>query len=383
MATVEEKLDFLLREVKQIQANQLRSSSAVDELTAWSKKADLMGTELKSDIEDLKSRMVALETLSTTAPSQVPPREEEGRAIGRSKDKQLQGGDSGGSFPYHTLGKGEYQTLKTAHFDDIPESSMARNKSSFQYQQYDPRTYKLPKIDFPKFDGDHPQVWREKCEKYFTMYSVPTHVWVPFASINFRGTAELWLQAYEAQHTIGSWAELCVAVEQKFGRDLHHNYMRELLTIKQTSDVLEYAGRFEQAKHRVLVHNRDMGDVFFVQKFIDGLKHTISSAIVLHKPRTVDAALSLALMQEELLETSFKRYHSRPGRDFTRSSHKHDQMQPSLGVHESQQEVKSTAKNDPKPKWDDKLSLLREQRQAKGLCMKCGDKWGKGHRCPK
>jgi hypothetical protein len=110
-----------------------------------------------------------------------------------------------------------------------------------------------------------------------------------------------------------------VAVEQKFGRDLHHNYMRELLTIKQTSDVLEYAGRFEQAKHRVLVHNRDMGDVFFVQKFIDGFKHTISSAIVLHKPRTVDAALSLALMQEELLETSFKRYHSRHGRDFTRS----------------------------------------------------------------
>jgi hypothetical protein len=319
MATVEEKLDFLLWEVKQIQANQLRSSSAVDELTAWSKKADLMGTELKSDIEDLKSRMVALETLSTTAPSQVPPREEEGRAIGHSSDKQLQGGDSGGSFPYHTLGKGEYKTLKTTHFDDIPESSMTRNKSSFQYQQYDPRAYKLPKIDFPKFDGDHPQVWREKCEKYFTMYSVPTHVWVPFASINFRGTAELWLQAYEAQHTIGSWAELCVAVEQKFGRDLHHNYMRELLTIKQTSDVLEYAGRFEQAKHRVLVHNRDMGDVFFVQKFIDGLKHTISSAIVLHKPRTVDAALSLALMQEELLETSFKRYHSRHGRDFTRS----------------------------------------------------------------
>jgi hypothetical protein len=41
---------------------------------------------------------------------------------------------------------------------------------------------------------------------------------------------------------------LCVAVNQKFGRDPHHNYMRDLLTIGQTSDVLEYAGRFEQAK---------------------------------------------------------------------------------------------------------------------------------------
>jgi hypothetical protein len=40
--------------------------------------------------------------------------------------------------------------------------------------------------------------------------------------------------------------------------------MRELLTISQTSHVLEYASRFEQAKHRVLVHNNDMGEVFFV-----------------------------------------------------------------------------------------------------------------------
>jgi hypothetical protein len=79
-------------------------------------------------------------------------------------------------------------------------------------------SYKLPKIDFPRFEGEHPQMWKEKCEKYFAMYSVPPHVWVSFATINFKGNAELWSQTYEAQHTIGSWAELVVAVEQKFGR---------------------------------------------------------------------------------------------------------------------------------------------------------------------
>lgn len=76
-----------------------------------------------------------------------------------------------------------------------------------------------------------------------------------------------------------------MAVEQKFGKDLYHNYMRDLLTIRQTGDVLENAGRFEQAKHRVLVHNKDMGEVFFVQKFLDGLKYNISNVITLHKPR--------------------------------------------------------------------------------------------------
>lgn len=67
----------------------------------------------------------------------------------------------------------------------------------------------------------------------------------------------LWLQTYEAHHTVASWHELCVAVTQKFDRDLYQNYMRNLLNIKQTHDVLEYAHRFEQAKHQALVHNRD------------------------------------------------------------------------------------------------------------------------------
>jgi hypothetical protein len=100
-------------------------------------------------------------------------------------------------------------------------------------------------------------------------------------------------------------------VEHKFGKDLYQNYMRDLLSIRQTSDVLEYSNRFEQAKHKVLLHNKNLDEVFLVQKFLDGLKYNISSAITPHKPRTVDAALSLALMQEDLLETSAKRYLNR------------------------------------------------------------------------
>lgn len=40
------------------------------------------------------------------------------------------------------------------------------------------------------------------------------------------------------------------------------------------------------------------------------------------------------------------------------------------------------AAEETKPKWDDKLATLRSQRKAQGLCMKCGEKWGKNHKCP-
>jgi hypothetical protein len=156
--------------------------------------------------------------------------------------------------------------------------------------------------------------------------------------------------------------------------------MRELLAIKQSSDVLEYANRFEQAKHKVLLHNRNLDEVFLVQKFLDGLKYSISSAIMLHKPRTVDAALSLALMQEEMLDASAKRYLNRSSRYSPRLN---SSAKPIALLDTPPSEAKSVGTPDPKPKWESKLSTLREQRRAQGLCMKCGEKWGGGHRCPK
>lgn len=93
-----------------------------------------------------------------------------------------------------------------------------------------------------------------------------------------------------------NWVELCVAVENKFGRDLYHNYMKALLNIKQCGGVHEYYDQFQSMAHKVLAHNRNYDDVFFVNKFIEGLKGEIRTTIVLHKPRTVDITLSLALL---------------------------------------------------------------------------------------
>jgi len=105
---------------------------------------------------------------------------------------------------------------------------------SHHYHAHPHHTYRLPKVNFPKFDGSHPKVWKEKCEKYFNMYHVLVHLWAEFSTIHFKGPTALWLQTYEAQHHVDSWVELCVAVESKFGKDLYHKSMHELLHIRQT-----------------------------------------------------------------------------------------------------------------------------------------------------
>lgn len=119
--------------------------------------------------------------------------------------------------------------------------------------------------------------------------------------------------------------------------------------------------------HKVLVHNNHLDDVFFVSKFLQGLTPEIRSAIVLHKPRTVDVAFSLALMQAEVLESQPKPYGKRPYREFNKHLGKSPQTTPPsvLGAPPTE---------DNKPKWEDKLATLRAQRRGQGLCMKCGEK---------
>jgi hypothetical protein len=133
------------------------------------------------------------------------------------------------------------------------------------------------------------------------------------------------------------------------------------------------------------VHNSEIDEVFFVQKFIDGLNYKISNTIALHRPRTVDAALSLALMQEEVLEVASRRFTPRPreaGRYSAKAAPAATLQAPGV-LGSTPTSPNATDKSEVRPKWDNKVAALRAARRAKGLCMKCGEPYSPQHRCPK
>jgi len=126
-------------------------------------------------MKNLTLRIEALEAATPTAPPQAPPREEGGRANGHRVVPQYQGADGKNSSLHHTLVKGEQHLHNSSRVLDFPESSHRRDyDGSFQHKDY-----KLPRLDFPKFDGSHPKIWKEKCEKYFSMFNVPPHTCGP------------------------------------------------------------------------------------------------------------------------------------------------------------------------------------------------------------
>jgi hypothetical protein len=57
-----------------------------------------------------------------------------------------------------------------------------------------PSHKQLPKLDFPKFNGDNPKIWAKKCEVYFDVFSVPESLRCRYATLNFADRAALWLE---------------------------------------------------------------------------------------------------------------------------------------------------------------------------------------------
>ena len=125
-----------------------------------------------------------------------------------------------------------------------------------------------------------------------------------------------------------------------------------------------------------MLYNPAYDHVFFVTRFLHGLRDEIRSAIILHRPKDVETASALALLQESELELSKKKFPSKQDNGCSVKS------LVKSGYSSDKGKQKSDTKSSEDSKPNDKLDLLKAYRRDKGLCFKCGEKWSKQHQCP-
>ena len=77
-------------------------------------------------------------------------------------------------------------------------------------------TGKLPKFDFPRFEGDHPKLWIKQAVHYFELYHVEPMVWVQAATMHFHGAAKRWLSSVEDQLEAITWSKFCSQLLLRF-----------------------------------------------------------------------------------------------------------------------------------------------------------------------
>jgi hypothetical protein len=239
----------------------------------------------------------------------------------------------------------------------------------------------VPNMDFPSFDGSNPKLWKRRCETYFEFYVVEPKMWIRLAIMHFKGPAVFWLHAVENRLREMNWEEFCLHLNTRFGRDQHNLLIRQFYHIYQQASVAEYIEEFDILMHHLLAHGTQLTSSMITARFVDGLTDEIKSIVVIQRPSDLDTACSLALLQEDILTTSGRKDGRKMEFIGFMKPHPRSSTVPTTQVaYTSREDRRRQLGSSVKPD-DSRLTTLKAYRRAKGLCFKCGDRWGHNHTC--
>jgi len=155
-------------------------------------------------------------------------------------------------------------------------------------------------------------------------------------------------------------------VRGRFDRDQHELLVRQMLHIRQTSTASEYITRFTSLNDQLLAYNKAIDPVYFVTRFIDGLRPELRSILLVQHPKTLDTACTLALLSEEAGANREVSHSSTI--QFSKIS------RTALPLPQPPKAEKQVhALESGTSTLDSKLSAVKAYRKALGLCFKCGE----------
>lgn len=232
----------------------------------------------------------------------------------------------------------------------------------------------LPRVNFPQFDSDNPQLWKTLTENYFDMYDVHPAMWLRVATMHFKGRAAGWLQSVGHRVRHLSWAEFCAQVHDIFGREQHESLIRQLFCIRQVGSVADYVEQFSVLVDHLSAYKANADPLYYTMRFVDGLRAEIKSVITIQRPTNLDTLCSLAMVQEEAVAAGRGTYEESRTKPFIKVS---------ITTPKWDKGPEASKDTSHPEKWAsaDKLDSLRRYRRARGLCDRCAEKWSYGHKC--
>jgi hypothetical protein len=126
---------------------------------------------------------------------------------------------------------------------------------------------------------------------------VPEYRWISVATMHMEKNAAKWVQVQKRKYGLGTWEEFMDAVDAKFGAYDYIHALNDLLELKQTTTVEEYATQFENLQFQVEMHKNGYDAVFFITQFTRGLKPEVFAAVQSQLPETMERAVMLAKIQ--------------------------------------------------------------------------------------
>lgn len=257
-----------------------------------------------------------------------------------------------------------------------------------------PRNWRYRKLDMPIFDGNDPDGWILRVERYFEFYHLTENEMLESVAVALEGEALRWYQWEQNRHPIRLWIDLKKFVLRQFRPISGGSLYEQWLATTQLTTVSEYKRRFIETAAPLdrIAENILMG------QFINGLKEDIRVEVRLLNPVNVEQAMELSSRVEERNKVTSSR---KPFVGSAVSSVNRGSMMspvrygaPQTGPpsnrswsaisSESQASVGSPG-NSGQSKSPHEFRRLTEkemqEKKAKGICFRCDEKWALGHCC--
>ncbi|KAK6136072.1 hypothetical protein DH2020_030177 [Rehmannia glutinosa] len=231
----------------------------------------------------------------------------------------------------------------------------------------------LPKLDFPRFDGNHPRSWILKCNGYFKLIpNIPDTQKVTLASMHFEGKAAQWYQTFITKQGEITWGQFVETVSARFEELKEAKIIAEFNKLRQTGSYSDYVEKFEELKSCMLIlKNGEYSEEYFIASFISGLSEELQSFINMFEPTTLQQTVDLGRKQLHTIEAITKKLRN-PTKSYNAlySNPKRTEIAPN-----------QIPRNPPKPPVKLLTAAEMAARREKGLCYNCDEPFTYGHRC--
>ncbi|KAL4282483.1 hypothetical protein GQ457_16G010960 [Hibiscus cannabinus] len=234
--------------------------------------------------------------------------------------------------------------------------------------------HKPTPVQLARFSGFNPERWVPQADRYFDFYGIKEIDRLTISSFYLDDSAADWYDWMHRNRQLVGWNSFTDALIKRFCVRELEEPEGLLAKLHQITTVSEYRGRFEAVSNRTMY----LPPLFLVHCFVSRLRADIKHVVLIHKPLTLEDAMSLAHLREQriALEKGLVRPslgNSKPLLPTPKMATTDSVLQPprSLPLNSSNQ----------------KLGFQRltpaetTQKRAQGLCYRCDEKYTWDHKC--
>ncbi|VFQ99618.1 unnamed protein product [Cuscuta campestris] len=238
--------------------------------------------------------------------------------------------------------------------------------------------YRRFKMDPPVTDGSDPHTWLFKATEFFEFNAIPKEERLKVTGLMLDGAAVEWFRRMKRNELVNTWADFEEQFKFRFDPEMYEDYFGLLSKLQQTTTTMAYQTEFERLLNKV----EGVPETTLISVYISGLKDPVRRELRVNRPSTLNGAFALtretAAKYEELQQPARKNWTPTYNKSTNQSNP--DPTKP-LGPYIPPSKEPLLATPRPAKPLRRISPAEKAEKDARGECYFCPEKWSRGHHC--